>query len=264
MEFSQSVNDDNIVKAYGQFRIEQKDGKVTILDFLEKAVPLTATLEYEQLDVGREINLRLLYCGPEEPLQTTILKTPFTSLAVHNNAVRKAVIFQEAYYFGEIVKRELSPDTWTIKILNDRVLLFNNNHNAWGHQFMMGDVLLVFNDDSIKSVDRESFDRAYTVLDKKDSVLTVVRDIDKKRALLLTAEQRTPFVGEALGLLPVGFDALASKRGVYFEREGEPDFYIENGQYLTFDEYDETGESYRVMTQETFDDEWIHIEDKDI
>ena len=264
MEFSQSVNDDNIVKAYGQFRIEQKDGKVTILDFLEKAVPLTATLEYEQLDVGREINLRLLYCGPEEPLQTTILKTPFTSLAVHNNAVHKAVIFQEAYYFGEIVKRELSPDTWTIEVLNDRVLLFNNNHNAWGYQFMMGDVLLVFNDDSIKAVDRESFDRAYTVLDKKNYVLTVIRDINKKRALLLTADQKTPFVREALGLLPVGFDALASKRGVYFEREGKPDFYIENGQYLTFNEYDKTGESYRVMTPETFDDEWIHIEDKDI
>ena len=95
-------------------------------------------------------------------------------------------------------------------------------------------------------------------------MLTVVRDIDKKRLLLLTADQKTPFVREALGLLPVGFDALASKRGVYFEREGKPDFYIENGQYLTFDEYDKTGESYRVMTPETFDDEWIHIEDKDI
>lgn len=260
MEFSQSVNDDNIVKAYGQFRIEQKDGKVTILDFLEKAVPLTATLEYEQLDVGREINLRLLYCGPEEPLKTTILKTPFTSLAVHNNAVRKAVILNDK---GPIL----------VKRLNEAFPFLNVKYDWFSDSIVLeseflnpnsGDVLLVQNDDSIKSVDRESFDRAYTVLDKKDFVLTVVRDIDKKRLLLLTADQKTPFVREALGLLPVGFDALASKRGVYFEREGKPDFYIENGQYLTFDEYDETGESYRVMTPETFDDEWLHIEDKDI
>lgn len=260
MEFSQSVNDDNIVKAYGQFRIEQKDGKVTILDFLEKAVPLTATLEYEQLDVGREINLRLLYCGPEEPLKTTILKTPFTSLAVHNNAVRKAVILNDK---GPIL----------VKRLNEAFPFLNVKYDWFSDSIVLeseflnpnsGDVLLVQNDDSIKSVDRESFDRAYTVLDKKDFVLTVVLDIDKKRLLLLTADQKTPFVREALGLLPVGFDALASKRGVYFEREGKPDFYIENGQYLTFDEYDETGESYRVMTPETFNDEWLHIEDKDI
>ena len=59
----------SITKAYGQFRIEQKDGTVTVYDFLENCVPLTATLEYEQLDVGREINLKLLYCGPEEPLR---------------------------------------------------------------------------------------------------------------------------------------------------------------------------------------------------
>ena len=260
MEFSQSVNDDNIVKAYGQFRIEQKDGKVTILDFLENCVPLTATLEYEQLDVGREINLRLLYCGPEEPLQTTILKTPFTSLAVHENDVCKAVILNDK---GPIL----------VKRLNEAFPFLNVKYDWFSDSIVLeseflnpnsGDVLLVQNDDSIKSVDRESFDRAYTVLDKKDSVLTVVRDIDKKRFLLLTADQRMSFVREALGLLPVGFDALASKSGVYFEREGKPDFYIENGQYLTFDEYDETGESYRVMTPETFDDEWIHIKDKDI
>ena len=260
MEFSQSVNDDNIVKAYGQFRIEQKDGKVTILDFLEKAVPLTATLEYEQLDVGREINLRLLYCGPEEPLQTTILKTPFTSLAVHNNAVCKAVILNDE---GPILVKRLNEAFPFLNVkydwFNDAIVLeseFLNPHS--------GGVLLVQNDDSLQYRIREIFDENYTILDKKDSVLTVIRDIDKKRALLLTADQKTPFVREALGLLPVGFDALASKRGVYFEREGKPDFYIENGQYLTFDEYDETGESYRVMTPETFDDEWIHIEDKDI
>ena len=260
MEFSQSVNDDNIVKAYGQFRIEQKDGKVTILDFLEKAVPLTATLEYEQLDVGREINLRLLYCGPEEPLQTTILKTPFTSLAVHENAVCKAVILNDK---GPVLVKRLNEAFPFLNVkydwFNDSIVLeseFLNPHS--------GDVLLVRNDDSLQYRSREIFDKNYTILDKKDFVLTVVRDIDKKRLLLLTADQKTPFVREALGLLPVGFDALASKRGVYFEREGKPDFYIENGQYLTFDEYDETGESYRVMTQETFDDEWIHIEDKDI
>ena len=260
MEFSQSVNDDNIVKAYGQFRIEQKDGKVTILDFLENCVPLKATLEYEQLDVGREINLRLLYCGPEEPLKTTILKTPFTSLAVHNNAVCKAVILNDK---GPIL----------VKRLNEAFPFLNVKYDWFSDSIVLeseflnpnsGDVLLVQNDDSIKSVDRESFDRDYTVLDKKNYVLTVIRDIDKKRLLLLTADQKTPFVREALGLLPVGFDALASKRGVYFEREGKPDFYIENGQYLTFDEYDKTGESYRVMTPETFDDEWIHIEDEDI
>lgn len=260
MEFPQSVNDDNIVKAYGQFRIEQKDGKVTILDFLEKAVPLTATLEYEQLDVGREINLRLLYCGPEEPLQTTILKTPFTSLAVHKNAVCKAVILNGN---GPMLVKGLNAAVPFLNVkydwFNDSIVLeseFLNPHS--------GDVLLVRNDDSLQYRSREIFDKNYTILDKKDFVLTVVRDIDKKRLLLLTADQKTPFVREALGLLPVGFDALASKRGVYFEREGKPDFYIENGQYLTFDEYDETGESYRVMTQETFDDEWIHIEDKDI
>ena len=260
MELSQSVNDDNIVKAYGQFRIEQKDGKVTILDFLENCVPLKATLEYEQLDVGREINLRLLYCGPEEPLQTTILKTPFTSLAVHENAVCKAVILNDKGHI--LVKRLIEAFPFlNVKYnwFSDAIVLeseFLNPHS--------GDVLLVQNDDSIKSVDRESFDRDYTVLDKKNYVLTVIRDIDKKRLLSLVPNQRLNFVREALGLLPVGFDALASKSGVYFEREGKPDFYIENGQYLTFDEYDETGESYRVMTQETFDDEWIHIEDKDI
>ena len=260
MEISQSVNDDNIVKAYGQFRIEQKDGKVTILDFLEKAVPLTATLEYEQLDVGREINLRLLYCGPEEPLKTTILKTPFTSLAVHENAVCKAVILNDK---APVLIKRLNEAFPFLNVkydwFSDSIVLeseFLNPHS--------GDVLLVRNDDSLQYRSREIFDKNYTVLDKKDSLLTVVRDIDKKRLLLLTADQKTPFVREALGLLPVGFDALASKRGVYFEREGKPDFYIENGQYLTFDEYDETGESYRVMTPETFDDEWIHIEDKDI
>ena len=260
MEFPQSVNDDNIVKAYGQFRIEQKDGKVTILDFLEKAVPLTATLEYEQLDVGREINLRLLYCGPEEPLQTTILKTPFTSLAVHENDVCKAVILNDK---GPIL----------VKRLNEAFPFLNAKYDWFSDSIVIeseflnprsGDVLLVRNDDSLQYRIREIFDKNYTILDKKNSVLTVVRDIDKKRLLLLTADQKTPFVREALGLLPVGFDALASKRGVYFEREGKPDFYIENGQYLTFDEYDETGESYRVMTPETFDDEWLHIEDKDI
>ena len=260
MEFSQSVNDDNIVKAYGQFRIEQKDGKVTILDFLENCVPLKATLEYEQLDVGREINLRLLYCGPEEPLQTTILKTPFTSLAVHENDVCKAVILNDK---GPILVKRLNEAFPFLNVkydwFNDSIVLeseFLNPHS--------GDVLLVRNDDSLQYRSREIFDKNYTILDKKDFVLTVVRDIDKKRLLLLTADQKTPFVREALGLLPVGFDALASKRGVYFEREGKPDFYIENGQYLTFDEYDKTGESYRVMTPETFDDEWIHIKDKDI
>ena len=255
-----TINGYDITKAYGQFRIEQKDGTVTVCDFLENCVPLTATLEYEQLDVGREINLRLLYCGPEEPLQTTILKTPFTSLAVHENDVCKAVILNDK---GPIL----------VKRLNEAFPFLNVKYDWFSDSIVLeseflnpnsGDVLLVQNDDSIKSVDRESFDRAYTVLDKKNYVLTVIRDIDKKRALLLTADQKTPFVREALGLLPVGFDALASKRGVYFEREGKPDFYIENGQYLTFDEYDETGESYRVMTPETFDDEWIHIEDKDI
>ena len=260
MEFSQSVNDDSIVKAYGQFRIEQKDGKVTILDFLEKAVPLTATLEYEQLDVGREINLRLLYCGPEEPLQTTILKTPFSSLAVHENAVCKAVILNDK---GPIL----------VKRLNEAFPFLNVKYDWFSDSIVLeseflnpnsGDVLLVRNDDSLQYRIREIFDKNYTILDKKDSVLTVVRDIDKKRLLLLTADQKTPFVREALGLLPVGFDALASKSGVYFERGGKPDFYIENGQYLTFDEYDKTGESYRVMTPETFDDEWIHIKDKDI
>ena len=250
----------DITKAYGVFRIEQKDGTVTVLDFLENCVPLKATLEYEQLDVGREINLRLLYCGPEEPLKTTILKTPFTSLAVHNNAVCKAVILNDK---GPIL----------VKRLNEAFPFLNVKYDWFSDSIVLeseflnpnsGDVLLVQNDDSIKSVDRESFDRDYTVLDKKNYVLTVIRDIDKKRLLLLTADQKTPFVREALGLLPVGFDALASKRGVYFEREGKPDFYIENGQYLTFDEYDKTGESYRVMTPETFDDEWIHIEDEDI
>ncbi len=260
MEFSQSVNDDNIVKAYGQFRIEQKDGKVTILDFLENCVPLKATLEYEQLDVGREINLRLLYCGPEEPLQTTILKTPFTSLAVHENAECKAVILNDK---GSILVKRLNEAFPFLNVkydwVSDSIVLeseFLNPHS--------GGVLLVRNDDSLQYRSKEIFDKNYTVLDEKDFVLTVVRDIDKKRALLLTADQKTRFVKEALGLLPVGFDALASKRGVYFEREGKPDFYIENGQYLTFDEYDKTGESYRVMTPETFDDEWIHIKDEDI
>ena len=254
----------DITKACGQFRIEQKNGAFTVYDFLENSVPLEVTFECEQLDVGVEYSLKLLYCGPEEHLRVTELKAPFTSLAVHENAIRKAVIFQEAYDFGEIVKRELTSDAWSIKVLNDRVLLFNNTPKSWGHQAMAGDVLLIFNDGSIRSVDRESFDRIYTVLDKKDFVLTVVRDTDMKRVFLLTTDQKTRFVKEVLELLPVGFDALASKRGVYFEREGKPDFYIENGQYLTFDEYDKTGESYRVMTPETFNDEWLHIEDKDI
>ena len=255
-----AINGYDITKAYGQFRIEQKDGTFTVCDFLENCVPLTATLEYEQLDVGREIDLRLLYCGPEEPLQTTTLKTPFTSLAVHENDVCKAVILNDK---GPILVKRLNEAFPFLNVkydwFSDSIVLeseFLNPHS--------GGVLLVRNDDSLQYRIREIFDRNYTVLDKKDFVLTVVRDIDKKRLLLLTADQKTTFVREALGLLPVGFDALASKRGVYFEREGKPDFYIENGQYLTFDEYDETGESYRVMTPETFNDEWLHIKDKDI
>ena len=254
-----TINGYDITKAYGQFRIEQKDGTVTVYDFLENCVPLTATLEYEQLDVGREIDLRLLYCGPEEPLQTTIFKTPLTSLAVHNNAVRKAVILNDK---GPILVKRLNEAFPFLNVkydwVSDSIVLepeFLNPHSG---------VLLVRNDDSLQYRSKEIFDKNYTVLDEKDFVLTVVRDTDMKRVFLLTADQKTRFVKEALELLPVGFDALASKRGVYFEREGKPDFYIENGQYLTFDEYDKTGESYRVMTPETFDDEWIHIEDKDI
>lgn len=255
-----AINGYDINKAYGQFRIEKEDGTVTVYDFLENCVPLTATLEYEQLDVGREIDLRLLYCGPEEPLQVTTFQNPLMRLAVHENEVCKAVILNDK---GSILVKRLNEAFPFLNAkydwFNDSIVLeseFLNPHS--------GGVLLVRNDDSLQYRIREIFDKNYTVLDEKDSVLTVVRDTDMKRVLLLTTVQKTRFVKEALELLPVGFDALASKRGVYFEREGKPDFYIENGQYLTFDEYDKTGESYRVMTPETFDDEWIYIKDKDI
>ena len=193
-------------------------------------------------------------------MQATTFQNPLMGLAVHNNAVCKAVILKDNGYI--LVKRlnEAFPFLnakydW----LSDSIVIeseFLNPHS--------GGVLLVRNDDSLQYRIREIFDKNYTVLDKKDFVLTVVRDTDMKRVFLLTTDQKTRFVKEVLELLPVGFDALASKRGVYFEREGKPDFYIENGQYLTFDEYDKTGESYRVMTPETFNDEWLHIEDKDI
>ena len=255
-----AINGYDITKAYGQFRIEQKDGTVTVYNFLENCVPLKATLEYEQLDVGREINLRLLYCGPEEPLQTTTFQNPLMSLAVHENAECKAVILNDK---GPILVKRLNEAFPFLNVkydwVSDSIVLeseFLNPHS--------GGVLLVRNDDSLQYRSKEIFDKNYTVLDEKDFVLTVVRDTDMKRVFLLTTDQKTRFVKEALELLPVGFDALGSKRGVYFEREGKPDFYIENGQYLTFDEYDKTGESYRVMTPETFDDEWIYIKDKDI